>query len=504
VSTKVQELRTIVQESIRVQRDSSETIDYIDGANALRDAVARQNHVIFGRRGCGKTLLLHASGRKLRKDVRVIYVNCEDYKQHSFPNVLIEILDALFGELEKNLTGWFGRKKKSRQLIQEIRREFGNLKQDPDEREAKIKETNSAEDHSHISGGLHASGLQLGAAAVSAQKVAIEQEYSKYDSKIRQLNLLLPKLKERIREFFSLSTDVKAVFLALDDFYHLKRTIQPHVADYIHRLCKDVPLYFKLATLRHASVLYADRHKQPIGVQERHDYQPIDIDFTLADFKRTASQLRQILYAYGHKAGMTRGEVDDLFMGEGFDRLVLAAGGVPRDFLSLLLESLSPKGTGEEHVGKDDVRLLSLGTFQKRIAELKVDSEQQDQDALLRGINAITKFCLDKKQNVFLVSDQTLQEQNGLRELLNRLLDYRIIHSVGTAVTHKTYPGTFAAYMLDIGAYAKFRKLEGRFREVDITANDAREQCRNSPILDPDLLLTLIHKAPVDLDIEVE
>src|SRR5581483_9423660 len=199
-----------------------------------------------------------------------------------------------------------------------------------------------------------------------------------------------------------------------------------------------------------------------------------------------------------HQASMTNAQIDDLFMGEGFNRLVLAAGGVPRDFLSLLLEALSPKAAGEERIGKDDVRLLSLHVFQRRIQELKVDSEERDQDLLLKGINSITRFCLEKQENVFLVPDQALQEQNGLRELLNRLLDYRIIHSVASALTHKTYPGTFSAYSLDIGAYAKFRKLEGRFREVDITARDARERCRNSPVLDRDTLLNLLKVAPAD------
>jgi hypothetical protein len=195
---------------------------------------------------------------------------------------------------------------------------------------------------------------------------------------------------------------------------------------------------------------------------------------------------------------MGESEIDSLFMGTGFDRLVLAAGGVPRDFLSLLLEALSPKGSGDERIGKDDVRLLSLQVFQRRIQELKVDSEQQDQDMLLKGINVLTRFCLDKQQNIFLVRDQALQEQNGLRELLNRLLDYRIIHSVGSALTHKSFPGTFTAFALDIGAYAKFRKLEGRFREVDITAPDARERCRNSPIMELDTLIQLLKSAPAD------
>ena len=150
------------------------------------------------------------------------------------------------------------------------------------------------------------------------------------------------------------------------------------------------------------------------------------------------------------------------------------------------------------------VRQMSMGVFQRRIEELKEDSEQQDQDTLLRGIHAITKFCLDKQESVFLVPEQALQEPNGLRELLNRLLDYRIIHSVGTALTHKSFPGTFSAYALDIGAYAKYRKLEGRFREVEITAPDARERCGNSPVLSGQVLLQLLKTVPANPNVASE
>jgi len=496
MSSEVEQLRRIVQENIRIQRGGTETIDYVDVSRALADMVAKQNHVVFGRRGCGKTLLLRATQQKVDGNIRVVYINCEDYKQHSFPNVLIEILDALFEELEKNLSGWFGRKRKSKELIREIRTELASLKEGADEADRTVKETNSAELAEKAGASLTAGALELGVGIASARKAAREQEYKQHDSKIQKLNLLLPKLKKLIREFFDISTDVKGVFLELDDFYHLSRTIQPHVADYVHRLCKDVPLFFKIATLRHASILYADRGSQPTGAQERHDYQPINIDFTLAEFKKTASQLREILYRFGDKAGMNRQQVDALFMGEGFDRLVLASGGVPRDFLSLLLETLSPMAAGEERVGKDDVRLLSLTVLQRRIEELKIDSEQQDQDALIRGIYAIRKFCLDKKVNVFLVSDRVLQEPNGIRDLLNRLLDYRVIHAIGSVLTHKSITGTFNAYMIDIGAYANLRKLEGRFVEIDVTAPDAKERCRNAPVLDDSTLVSLYRSAP--------
>ncbi len=116
-------------------------------------------------------------------------------------------------------------------------------------------------------------------------------------------------------------------------FMILKRTDQAFVVDYIHRLCKDVPLYFKIATLRHASTLYADRDGQPIGAQERHDYQPINIDYTFSNFKKAAEQNWQILEQFGKKAQLTKSEVHALFKGEGFQRLVMAGGGVPRDVL---------------------------------------------------------------------------------------------------------------------------------------------------------------------------
>jgi hypothetical protein len=495
MSSQVENLRRIVQENIRVQKGGGQTIDYVDVSRAIPDIVARQNHVIFGRRGCGKTLLLDTAQQKVDASVKVVYINCEDYKQHSFPNVLIEILDAIFEEFEKNLTGWFGRKRRSRDLIRQIRSDLGALREREDEVHTTVRESTASEASSSVNLGAK-DVIPLGVAAGSVRKAEIEQEYQLHDSKIQKLNLILPRLKRSIREFFEVSSAVKAVFIELDDFYHLSRTMQPHVADYVHRLCKDVPLYFKIATLRHASTLYADRGNQPTGAQERHDYQPINVDYTLADFKRTSSQLREILYRFGEKAGMSRVEIDYLFMGQGFERLVLASGGVPRDFLSLLLEALSPKLPGDEKVGKDDVRLLSSTVLQQRIEELKADSEQRDQDTLIRGIYAIRKFCLDKKVNVFLVADRVLQEPNGVKELINRLLDYRIIHAVGSALTHKTVQGTFNAYMIDIGAYANLRKLEGRFIEIDVTAPDAKERCRNSPVLDVSTLVQSYRSAP--------
>lgn len=432
-------------------------------------------------------------------------MNCEDFKKHSFPNVLVEILDALFAELETHLTGWFGRKKRSRELIQQIRAELAALRARADNQEQEVRESHTREETDSVKAGA---SLPVGPAKVGITEDLFdralretEKRYKVNESKVRELDTWLPRLKAEVREFFSTSSTVKAVFLQIDDFYHLSRADQPLVIDYIHRLCKDIPLYFKVATLRHASTLYADRLGQPIGVQERHDYQPISIDFTLAEFRRTLDQNRKIFREFGKLAGISADHMDGLFKGEGFARLVLAGGGVPRDCLSLfleVLESVQPPG-GDGRIGKDDIRILSRANFERRIEELKQDSNSDEQGILIRGIYVIRQFCVvDKKVNVMLVPEALLQQNERVRGLLYRLLDYRIIHSAGTAITHKSQPGTYHAFAIDIGCYAHMRVLDGKFAEIDLSDSQAKEQMRSVPVLDERAFKSLWESAPAN------
>lgn len=506
MSIDVRKLRTTIQESLRVQRGSAEHVRYIDTGTVLPDVSARQNHVIFARRGCGKTLLLHYSARNLKNGTKAVYLNCEDFKRHSFPNVLIEILDALFSELESNLSGWFGKKKKSKELIKEIRRQLAELHKADDVTETNVKSTSSIVQGSDRGAELSTASnpalsarLKLG--ATESSKNEVENIFKIRTEKLRKLDEWLPRLKQQVREFFNLSSSVDAVYLQIDDLYHLKRGDQPFVVDYVHRLCKDVPLFFKIATLRHATVLYVDRDHQPIGAQERHDFQPINIDYTFSEFNKTRDQNKLIFKEFGHLANLKDNEIDSLFKGEGFERLVLAGGGVPRDTLSLFLEVLSVVQTNvDKRIGKDDVRILSKSNFERRIEELKHDSEATEQETLIKGIYAIRSFCLAKETNVFLIEEKNLQQNDDFRNLIYRLLDYRIIHSSASALTHKSRSGTYQAFAIDIGCYAHFRKHQGKFKETDLSASDAKEKLRSAPLLDLAQFIDLFAKAPVDAE----
>jgi hypothetical protein len=432
---KLTKLRELITEGLRVQRDG-EAITYINVGHAIEDACARANHTIFARRGCGKTLLLHDSRSKLKSDIRSIYLNCEDFKQHTFPNVLIEILKVLFREIDANLSGWFGKKARTKAIVKQILARLKSMHQAPDTLTEQVKESASQETSKkklgELSGEMSGAKAKIGAEGSTHSNINTERTFERHQQKLQELDLWLPELKANLREFFSISTNVRAIFLQIDDLYHLKRTDQAFIVDYIHRLCKDVPLYFKFATIRHASSLFLAREGQPIGAQERHDYQPINLDYTFSDFNRTESQNWQILKEYGRRAGLTEDELSALFKGEGFSRLVMAGGGVPRDMLSLFLEAMS--SLHGEPIGKDEVRVLSRANLERRIEELKQDAHTDEQSTLIAGIYVLREFCLTKRTNVFLLPEQLLQKDESIKNLFYRLMDYRIIHHAGSEV----------------------------------------------------------------------
>lgn len=52
--------------------------------------------------------------------------------------------------------------------------------------------------------------------------------------------------------------------------------------------------------------------------------------------------------------------------------------------------------------------------------------------------------------------------------------------------------------MIDIGAYANLRKLASKFREIDVTLQESKEQCRNAPVLEGSTLEAFFASAPSD------
>src|SRR6185312_17078882 len=62
-------------------------------AGVLARAISKQHHIVFGRRGSGKSSLLRKTEADLTIDRRpVAFVDLETFKGHTYPDVLISVL----------------------------------------------------------------------------------------------------------------------------------------------------------------------------------------------------------------------------------------------------------------------------------------------------------------------------------------------------------------------------------------------------------------------------
>jgi len=105
--------------------------------------------------------LLHDSAKALPDEVKAIYLNCEDFKQHTFPNVLIEILSSLFSEIDSHLSGWFGRKARTKEIVKGIRSRLKSMHRSPDTHDEVVKQTMAGEIAGGAEAGFSAEAVKL-------------------------------------------------------------------------------------------------------------------------------------------------------------------------------------------------------------------------------------------------------------------------------------------------------------------------------------------------------
>jgi hypothetical protein len=91
LAIKIEEAARSTEEGVRY---------FIEPApGTLNRATAKRHHVVFGRRGSGKSSLLRKAGADLTVDRRPIaLVDLETFKAHSYPDVLLSVLIATFKE----------------------------------------------------------------------------------------------------------------------------------------------------------------------------------------------------------------------------------------------------------------------------------------------------------------------------------------------------------------------------------------------------------------------
>src|SRR6266849_7478438 len=102
-SQEVGKFVVALEEAARAN-NSAESIRFIEpAAGTLSRALANRSHLVFGRRGSGKTsLLLKTRAEMLAARRPNAYIDMEKFKGHTYPDVLISVLIETF----ENIRSW--------------------------------------------------------------------------------------------------------------------------------------------------------------------------------------------------------------------------------------------------------------------------------------------------------------------------------------------------------------------------------------------------------------
>lgn len=476
----------------------------------LSRAKSNQHHLIFGRRGSGKSSLLRKTATDLTVDRRPIaFVDMETFKGHTYPDVLISVLIKSLHEFKKWLdtaatapstkkSFWKKlydaipkrtpfNKAKTTKLSAELEAIIAALEkqlQSPEVVEKQTKQTSLNEEAASLELGADIPGTPLkGKGNLGRKSGATFEEQSKYVSyKVEYLhqNIL------RFKNFFTSLSELAdgPSFLVLDDLYHIRKIDQPKVLDYFHRIAKGSNLWLKVGTIKHRSQWY-QHSDPPIGVKLGDDAKEINLDISLEKFSTLRDFLKRVL---GNLMNETPPiTMQGLLNSTAIDRLIIASGGVTRDFIGIFANAINQARNREPghhrgpKIGAEDVNLATGDYSPLKQEEFKLDSDSE-RELLEEEFKNLVDFCTETARcNIFLISQKLL---GPTRDAIDQLVDLRLIHPVKSRVTLKKGAAgeLFEAYMLDVSQYTAARKVH-EFQIVDLSANGKDEAIRRATLV---------------------
>lgn len=513
-SDTVQKLAGTVEESTRSTREGVRF--FIEPApGTLARAKNKRHHIVFGRRGSGKSSLL----AKVTEDLTVgrspiAYVDLEEFKGHSYPDVLLSVLIKALAEFKTwldtaalhpaNRTSFWKKffgsmpkrgafnKAKTQSMSTELGKMIAELndtlfQSEEVKRQTVVKRESADELRTALTAAVSAQAipvkLEANAGATSKDSVGIESRSEYTSKKVELLHRNIMRYKQLFQNMAGLADG--PTFLLLDDLYHIRRSDQAQVIDYFHRVAKGSNLWIKVGTIRHRSRWYVFGDP-PYGMKLGDDAEEIDLDVTLEKYDLTKRFLLEILENFAKEVGLSL----DAFLTDGArDRLVLASGGVARDFLTIFRRALDVArervARGEmargERIGAEDVNRAAGENDKFKREDFSRDAGPEEQGRLLRTFEQASDFCLTvAKANCFLV-DKDLSRPEI--EHIGELVDLKFLHHVKSRVTVRERPHRlYDAYMLDLSQYAGERARQN-FEIVEFWGRDADDALRKGRLI---------------------
>jgi hypothetical protein len=443
--------------------------------------------------------------RRTRNNRAVIFVDIETLRGRPYPDVLIELLKQLLDHLEERLLA-DGRYRswRRRRLVARVRSlsdAMSQLLAEPQTAEHTIDVLRAQARHSSRGSSLTATARLRGGARNASVGVAGSGEVASGEQEGESTQATVAARFERtkmdglveaaivVRDVLGDAQEELAVstLVVLDDFQHIALDDQAEVLAYLHQVVKGLDISLKVCAVKRLLKPYA-AGDPPVGMQPEHDAGTISLDVTLERFVIAKEVLEQVLAGICAPFGI---EVDRLLTDGGRERLVLASGGVARDYISLTRRALrnaterpAYQYRVKNRITAEDVARATADLYEQKQEELKRDAED-DAEGLRSRLGEIVRFCIEtNRTNVFLVETTKLEEERWGKDI-QALADLRLVHRVDTLSTRRGgvgYAGRkFAAFTLDLSTWTSTRSE--RIRPINFWEREGRGQIREERLI---------------------
>ncbi|MGA5764433.1 hypothetical protein [Nonomuraea bangladeshensis] len=387
--------------------DALPSLKYNEDPRAGLTAIgASRHHIIYGRRGVGKTALMLEAKRISERDGHVtVWLNAHTFRQAGPAGAFLFVAEAVTTALIKHAGSSqsenFSRLRSLNDAIARIRKE----------------------------------GAPSGEAVTS----------------------ILPDLNTALRPI--LREELIRLFVYIDDFYLFPIADQPRLLDYITGMLRDCNGWLKLASIERLTRPFEPSSK--LGIEIPHDASKIDLDLTLEDPSSTQRFLESVLSDYTIAAGLRK--PSSLAGREALGRLALASGGVPRDYLNLFASAIvvaRENRADPQEVGKEDVSGAARRSAQSKKRDLEQDVSSQNSEALLTGLERLSKNVQSHGYTFFRVDIE--QKSRPGYEILAQLVDLRFAHLIQASLSDQHKGGVkYEVYMLDLSEFSDVRLKRG-------------------------------------------
>ena len=382
------------------------SLSYVpDTTQNILTAITPRHHLIFGRRGTGKTALMVEAKHRVESEGCLSYwINIQTHRGESANRIFVWICRNVCKRIQDFYTKQSLPQPLS--LISKLQNDADNL----------LAETEISTD---------------------------------------EVSRIVPYMQNIIRQFAD--TNATRLYIFLDDLHYLPSAEQPKILDLLHGAVRDSDAWLKVTGIRHLTRWF--QAKPPLGLQTGHDADHIDLDVTLEEPSQAKTFLEQVFLSYATHVGISA--LSSILSPTALDRLVLASGAVPRDYLSLSADAISRARTREKarRVGVQDVGQAAGEAAKVKIAELEEDAASiEDTSNRIKGLQQIRSFCEEKNCTFFRIDFRDREAHPKEYSIIKELMDSRLIHLVRASLSDIQKAGRrYEVYMLDLSQFSSER-----------------------------------------------